>query len=52
VSPEPVTWYSRDGAAEVAVDVLPELFNVIGSMHSSGLIALVDAAGLAGWPHL
>jgi acyl-coenzyme A thioesterase PaaI-like protein len=39
--------HAEDGAAEIAVDVLPELFNVIGSMHSSGLIALVDAAGLA-----
>jgi acyl-coenzyme A thioesterase PaaI-like protein len=38
---------AENGAAEVAVDVLPELFNVIGSLHSSGLIALVDAAGLA-----
>src|SRR5262249_43796467 len=36
-----------DGAAEVALDPPPELANVIGSLHSSGLITLVDAAGLA-----
>ncbi|WP_405731646.1 DUF4442 domain-containing protein [Streptomyces sp. NBC_01537] len=36
-----------DGAAEIAATTPPGLANVIGSLHSSGLIALVDAAGLA-----
>ncbi|MFC5805290.1 PaaI family thioesterase [Streptomyces formicae] len=36
-----------DGAAQVALETPPELTNVIGSLHSSGLITLVDAAGLA-----
>jgi hypothetical protein len=31
----------------VAAEVPPALTNVIGSLHSSGLIILVDAAGLA-----
>ncbi|UUN24996.1 hypothetical protein [Streptomyces sp. FIT100] len=35
-----------DGAAQVALETPPELTNVIGSLHSSGLITLVDAAGL------
>jgi acyl-coenzyme A thioesterase PaaI-like protein len=35
-----------DGAAEVAVSTVPALTNVIGSLHSSGLITLIDAAGL------
>lgn len=38
---------ARDGAAEVAIDPAPRLANVIGSLHSSGLITLLDAAGLA-----
>ncbi|MCU1682568.1 MAG: hypothetical protein JWQ81_3307 [Amycolatopsis sp.] len=38
---------AQDGSAEVAVDPLPQLHNVIGTLHSSGLTALVDAAGLA-----
>lgn len=36
-----------DGASTVGMTVPPELTNVIGSLHSSGLIALADAAGLA-----
>lgn len=36
-----------DGMAEVALVTPPEMTNVIGSLHSSGLIALIDAAGLA-----
>ena len=36
-----------DGCAEVALLTLPAMTNVIGSLHSSGLIALADAAGLA-----
>ena len=36
-----------DASAEVALVVASEFHNVIGSLHSSGLIALVDAAGLA-----
>src|SRR5215470_4069942 len=36
-----------DGVGEVAADVPAALTNVIGSLHSSGLITLVDAAGLA-----
>jgi acyl-coenzyme A thioesterase PaaI-like protein len=39
--------HAVDGAAEVAADVPPALTNVIGSLHSSGLVTLVDAAGLA-----
>ena len=38
---------AADGAAEIALDVPPAMTNVIGSLHSSGLIALIDAAGLA-----
>ena len=38
---------AADGAAEVALVAPPGLANVIGSLHSSGLIALADAAGLA-----
>jgi acyl-coenzyme A thioesterase PaaI-like protein len=38
---------ARDGAAGVAIDPAPRLGNVIGSLHSSGLITLLDAAGLA-----
>ncbi|GAA3770022.1 hypothetical protein GCM10022403_001740 [Streptomyces coacervatus] len=37
---------AADGAAEVALETPRELANVIGSLHSSGLIALIDAAGL------
>jgi uncharacterized protein (TIGR00369 family) len=36
-----------DASAEVTMFAAPELLNVIGSLHSSGLVALVDAAGLA-----
>jgi acyl-coenzyme A thioesterase PaaI-like protein len=36
-----------DGTSEVALSTPPALLNVIGSLHSSGLMALVDAAGLA-----
>ncbi|HUN35602.1 MAG TPA: DUF4442 domain-containing protein [Trebonia sp.] len=38
---------AADGIAEVAMITPPELHNVIGSLHSSGLTALADAAGLA-----
>jgi acyl-coenzyme A thioesterase PaaI-like protein len=38
---------AADGEAEVALSTPPALTNVIGSLHSSGLIALIDAAGLA-----
>jgi acyl-coenzyme A thioesterase PaaI-like protein len=38
---------AADGAAEVALVTPHDLTNVIGSLHSSGLIALADAAGLA-----
>jgi acyl-coenzyme A thioesterase PaaI-like protein len=38
---------ARDGEAAVGVDAPAHLANVIGSLHSSGLVALVDAAGLA-----
>jgi hypothetical protein len=38
---------AADGAAEVALATPAGLTNVIGSLHSSGLIALVDATGLA-----
>jgi uncharacterized protein (TIGR00369 family) len=38
---------AKDGSAEVALETPPELTNVIGSLHSSGLVALVDATGLA-----
>ncbi|MEU4422488.1 DUF4442 domain-containing protein [Actinoplanes sp. NPDC024001] len=38
---------AADGVGVVALDVRPELTNVIGSLHSSGLITLIDAAGLA-----
>ncbi|MBN6041855.1 DUF4442 domain-containing protein [Amycolatopsis sp. 195334CR] len=38
---------AADGAAEVTAGPAPGFANVIGSMHSSGLVALLDAAGLA-----
>ncbi|MET7617777.1 DUF4442 domain-containing protein [Streptomyces sp. NPDC005408] len=38
---------AADGAAEVALSTPEALTNVIGSLHSSGLITLIDAAGLA-----
>ncbi|MEV6304414.1 DUF4442 domain-containing protein [Actinoplanes sp. NPDC051861] len=38
---------AADGVGEVAVHVPLRFRNVIGSLHSSGLITLVDAAGLA-----
>lgn len=38
---------AADGAAEVTAGPAPAFANVIGSMHSSGLVALLDAAGLA-----
>lgn len=37
---------AADGAAEIALETPRALTNVIGSLHSSGLITLVDAAGL------
>lgn len=36
-----------DGAATVGLAVRPELTNVVDALHASGLLALVDAAGLA-----
>jgi acyl-coenzyme A thioesterase PaaI-like protein len=39
--------HANNGEAEVVIDAPPHLANVIGSLHSSGLIALSDAAGLA-----
>ncbi|GAA3225196.1 DUF4442 domain-containing protein [Actinocorallia longicatena] len=38
---------AADGRGEVATTVPERMTNVIGSLHSSGLIALADAAGLA-----
>ena len=38
---------ARNGAATVRLDVRPELTNVVDALHASGLVALVDAAGLA-----
>jgi acyl-coenzyme A thioesterase PaaI-like protein len=38
---------AADTVGVVAVQVRPKLTNVIGSLHSSGLITLIDAAGLA-----
>ncbi len=38
---------ARGARATVALDLKPELENVIGSLHASGLMALVDATGLA-----
>ncbi|WP_328682779.1 DUF4442 domain-containing protein [Streptomyces sp. NBC_00322] len=38
---------AADGVAEVALSTPQALTNVIGSLHSSGLITLIDAAGLA-----
>jgi acyl-coenzyme A thioesterase PaaI-like protein len=38
---------AADGSAEVALRTPLRLTNVIGSLHSSGLITLADAAGLA-----
>ena len=35
---------AADGAAQVTLAVQPTLTNVIGSLHSSGLITLADAA--------
>ncbi len=39
--------HAGDGRGEVSLVTPPTMTNVIGSLHSSGLIALVDAAGLA-----
>jgi acyl-coenzyme A thioesterase PaaI-like protein len=36
-----------DGLGEVAIPETPAFGNVIGALHSSGLIALIDAAALA-----
>ncbi|MFD3452298.1 hypothetical protein ACFWVC_08955 [Streptomyces sp. NPDC058691] len=38
---------AEDGAAQVALETPYALRNVIGSLHASGLVALLDAAGLA-----
>lgn len=37
---------AADGEAEITAEVPEALTNVIGSLHSSGLVALLDAAGL------
>ena len=37
---------AADGEAEIASQTPQTLTNVIGSLHSAGLIALVDAVGL------
>ncbi|MEW1830982.1 DUF4442 domain-containing protein [Streptomyces sp. NPDC088196] len=37
---------AADGEAEITAEVPQGLTNVIGSLHSSGLVALLDAAGL------
>ncbi|WP_328934802.1 MULTISPECIES: DUF4442 domain-containing protein [unclassified Streptomyces] len=37
---------AADGEAEITAEVPESLTNVIGSLHSSGLVALLDAAGL------
>jgi acyl-coenzyme A thioesterase PaaI-like protein len=39
--------HAAHASAEVCMLVPQEMTNVIGSLHSSGLIALVDATGLA-----
>lgn len=36
-----------NGVGVVAVPATPSLANVLGSLHSSGLVTLIDAAGLA-----
>ena len=41
-----VRW-AGDSHAEVTLSTPPEMTNVIGSLHSAGLAALVDATGLA-----
>jgi acyl-coenzyme A thioesterase PaaI-like protein len=38
---------AADACGEVGLVVQPAMTNVIGSLHSSGLVALVDATGLA-----
>jgi acyl-coenzyme A thioesterase PaaI-like protein len=38
---------ARHGTAEVVIELASQVSNVIGTMHSSGLITLADAAGLA-----
>jgi acyl-coenzyme A thioesterase PaaI-like protein len=39
--------HAAGAAAQVVLVTAPAMTNVIGSLHSSGLIALADAAGLA-----
>jgi acyl-coenzyme A thioesterase PaaI-like protein len=39
--------YAVDGLSRVALTTPPELTNVIGSLHASGFVALLDATGLA-----
>lgn len=39
--------HAGEGSAEVMLETPAAMTNVIGSLHSSGLIALVDATGLA-----
>ena len=41
-----VVW-AGDASGQVSMVIPPAMTNVIGSLHSGGLIALVDAAGLA-----
>lgn len=38
---------AAEGCAEVAMPAAPDRANVVGAMHSSGLIALIDATCLA-----
>lgn len=41
-----VVW-SGDGRSEVSLRVAEPVTNVVGALHASGLVALVDAAGLS-----
>ena len=38
---------AEEGSATVALDVTPGIQNAAGSLHATGLMALVDAAALA-----
>jgi acyl-coenzyme A thioesterase PaaI-like protein len=38
---------AKNGTAEVVIELAAQVSNVIGTMHSSGLVTLADAAGLA-----
>lgn len=39
--------HAADASGEVSLEVTPGIANVVGSLHSSGLVALIDATGLA-----